>query len=315
MVGEVTAYGEIGGGRAGVTYPSGMRMALRLLRSQWPPWVETPLRRFVWDDPCVIARPDATPEEFRNAMKAIHVGGTYKITGTFRHAAADDLLLEHVNLSGADIVDVGASDASTSVDLIRRLPHDFGSYVIADLYLVVHSVRVGGCTVFHDAQDACILVVGKRFLGWPQMSALARLTYRRVIRQAERSRADRRELVLLNPEARQLIADDPRVSCRTHNVFERWPGKPPDVIKVGNLLRRLYFSDEDICRALRSLLASLDDGGYLLVLDNPRIAGIDLRGGLYQRVGQRFEVVALTPDEPEILDLVTSPEVRLPQPA
>ncbi len=85
---------------------------------------------------------------------------------------------------------------------------------------------------------------------------------------------------------------------------------PPDVIKVANLLRRLYFSDEDICRALRSLLASLDEGGHLLILDNPRIPGIDIRAGLFRRSQDRFELVATTTEEPEILDLVLSPGVR-----
>jgi hypothetical protein len=75
------------------------------------------------------------------------------------------------------------------------------------------------------------------------------------------------------------------------------------------VLRRLYFSDEDIQRALTALLASLDEGGYLLLLDNPRIAGIDLRAGLYRREGGRLVVVAETEDAPEIADLVRSEEL------
>jgi hypothetical protein len=113
-------------------------------------------------------------------------------------------------------------------------------------------------------------------------------------------------VLLLGPEARQLMRRDARVSTRVHDVFEPWPSPAPSVIKVANLLRRLYFSDDDIRRALTALLESLDEGGHLLVVDNPRIAGIAVRAGLYRREGGRFVQVARTPDEPEIADLLAT---------
>lgn len=67
---------------------------------------------------------------------------------------------------------------------------------------------------------------------------------------------------------------DPRVSYRVHDVFTAWPGDQPDVIKVANLLRRLYFSDADITRALCAIHESPAEGGHLLVVDNSRIPGI-----------------------------------------
>ncbi len=286
-----------------------MRFPLRLLRSRWPDVVERRLGRFLWDDPSVITRDDVTPAAFRDAMKAIHVGGTYKITGKDRHGPADALLVDHVDLSGASIVDMGASDGSTSVDLVERVP-DFASYVIADLYLSVQRVRSGSRTVFFAPDGTCVLVVGRRLLAWPGLSPVMALMCLPTVRRARRSGAALEEVLLLNPETRRLMARDPRVSYAVHDVFEPWPGPSPDVIKVANLLRRLYFSDEDICRALRSLLASLDEGGHLLILDNPRIPGIDIRAGLFRRVQDHFELVATTTEEPEILDLVLSPGVR-----
>ena len=63
-----------------------------------------------------------TADEFRAAMWALRVGETYKITAANRHPDCDSLLVEHVDLSAADIVDIGALDGSKSVDLIRQLP-------------------------------------------------------------------------------------------------------------------------------------------------------------------------------------------------
>lgn len=272
---------------------------IRLVEGGWPAAVERMLRRFVWADPRVVAS-DTTPERFRVAMNAFHLGGTYKITGTQRHRAADGLLIDGVDTAGADIVDIGASDGSTSADLAERLG-DFASYTIADLYLEVSHVRVGRRTVFFDSSGEPILVAGNRLLAWPEMSPSVGRLYARTIRRARS--ADRTTIPLLNPITRHLMAADPRIRARTHDVFTVWP-EPVDVIKVANLLRRLYFSDDRLLDGLGSIHASLAQGGHLLLVDNPRIAGIDERGGLYRKEGAGFVTVAETEHVPEIADLV-----------
>ena len=239
-------------------------------------------------------------------MSILHVGDTIKITGTDRHADADALLLDKVELTGATLVDIGASDGSTSVDLVAKLP-GFAAYVIADLYLELRAVEVGRRVLFFDADGTCVLVAGRRLLAGPSLSRTVRLLCAPLLRRA-RGR-EGRPVLLLGPDARRLVRTDARVSSQVHDVFQVWPGTAPDVIKVANLLRRLYFSDEDILRALRALLDSLSEGGHLLVLDNPRVEGIDLRAGLYRRADGRFVRVAETEHPPEIADLLGSPEL------
>lgn len=255
-----------------------------------------------WSDPSAILDPKVTPDDFRTAMSALNVGGTIKITGTNRHPAADALLLDHVDVSRATIVDIGASDGSTSVDLVGKL-ETFKAYVIADLYLYVSAARVGRKVLFFDHDDTSILVVGRHHLAWPSVSRLVRLLYGPRIALATRHPERRERILLLNPTAQQLIADDDRVTFATHDVFEVWDGPTPDVIKVANLLRRLYFSDAEILRALRSVLVSLPEGGHLLIVDNAR-AKVPPRAGLYRRSGGRFAHVAETETSPEIADLV-----------
>jgi len=82
------------------------------------------------------------PDLFRTIMSQLYVGGTVKITGAHRHPAADDLLLDNVDVTEKAIADIGASDGSTSLDLIERLP-GFASFTIADLHLTITAVRVG----------------------------------------------------------------------------------------------------------------------------------------------------------------------------
>ncbi|WP_217645414.1 hypothetical protein [Nocardioides terrae] len=235
-------------------------------------------------------------------MSSVYVGGTIKITAAGRHPATDRLLVDNIDLSQAHIVDIGASDGSTSLELIEKLP-EFASYTIADLYLTLRAVDVGRRTVFFDRTGKAVLVAGPRFAGWPSLSTGVALVYAHVVRGARVAIADASEIVLLNPEVRRVMASDPRVDARVHDVFQPWVGEKPDVIKVANLLRRLYFSDDELVRALAALRDSLPEGGHLMLVDNPRMLNTPPRAGIWRRRGGRFVEIARLGD-PEIADLV-----------
>lgn len=283
---------------------------------RWPARLQTRFPRLFRIDPRVLLEEQPSAEDFRQAMAIVHVGDTIKITGRDRHGPADALLLENLDLRGAVIVDLGASDGSTSVELVARVPY-FASYVIADLYLEITAAHIGRTVVFFDPDDNPILLAGRRLLAWPALSRLVRALCAPVLLRARH--APRHHVLLLGPETRELLRRDPRVSSRVHDVFQPWPSPAPSVIKVANVLRRLYFSDDDIRRALTALLESLDEGGHLLIVDNPRIAGIAVRAGLYRRQDGRFVQVARTSDEPEIADLLAeaalAPSTGLSAPA
>jgi hypothetical protein len=291
-------------------YDRRVRAPVRPLRGTLPKGLESRFARFVWTDPRIVSDPDCTPERFRAAMAAFHVGKTIKITGVGRHGDADDLLVTHVSTSGRTVVDIGASDGSTSVELIAKLP-DVGRFVIADLYFHLESYTWGGSTYYYGPDGDLILVAGRRTLAWPTLSRLLATWHRRGATRA-RAIGARTDVLLLNPQARRLLADDDRVEMAVHDVFTPWPDPKPDVIKVANVLRRLYFSDDEISAALDALLASLPRGGHLLVVDNPRIEGIRERAGLYRRDGDGFVAIARTESIPEIDDLVRAPRRRVP---
>lgn len=284
-------------------HPTLRVLPVRPIRARWPRWLEKRLGAYFRVDPAVILDDNASPDDFRAAMAVLRMGETFKITSADRHPESDSVLLDNLDLADAHIVDIGASDGSTSLDLIRRLPN-FGSYVIADRYLNVYATKRLGHTLLFDSDGQCILIFGRRCVAWPRLSRMVRLLYAPVLVGTARNPAKRTEIPLLNPEVRKAIESDPRITCAVHDVFEPWPGQAPDVIKVANLLRRVYFDDHAIRRGLGALLASLADGGHLFIVDDPYIAGIGSRAGLYRRQGDRFVAVALTAETPEINDLV-----------
>src|SRR3954451_16585945 len=120
---------------------------MRLVKGGWSTRVERLAARFVWQDPRVVTDSSAAPADFRAAMSAFYLGGTFKITGEGRHPLGDELLLRNVSLEGASIVDIGASDGSTSVDLIDNLA-SFTSFTIADRFISVNAASALGRTFF-----------------------------------------------------------------------------------------------------------------------------------------------------------------------
>lgn len=277
------------------------------------------MSRFFRPDPKVLLDRSAPADKFCDAMSSIHVGATVKITGQDRHPEADDLLLRHLDLDGAAIVDLGASDGSTSVDLIRRLPV-FSAYTVADLFLSVSAGRSLRHVLIFDSQE-CILVAGRWLAAWPTLSPVIRAICRPFEVMESRHPERREQVLLLNPTLQAMMRADPRITARVHDVFTPWPAPAPDVFKVANLLRRVYFSDAEISQALDALYAGLDEGGHLLVVDDGQrytvevAKGTGARAGLYRREGGRFVVVGETTAAPEISDLVAGVERRpLPRP-
>lgn len=274
------------------------KVPIRLTVEGWPAALQCGrLRHLFVHDPAAIADPDADWEAFTRAMFHMNVGGTAKITWPGRQADADRMLMEHVNTTGARIVEMGASDGTTAVDLIATLGDRFASYAITDRWIYVTVTRhAGAWWVWRDGR--CILVSNGRIIAWPEQSS----TIGRLLRPLASAAARRahREVVMLNPTTRALIDADPRVTWMEHDVFTPLP-EPVDVIKVGNLLRRVYFTDDQIETALRAVHSSLVIGGHLLIADHLTEAA----AGLYCKTPYGFEPIAETV-RPEIHDLVAS---------
>ena len=58
----------------------------------------------------------------------------FKSTGPKRHQLSNDIFLRHVkDIESAVIIDVGASDGSTSLDVIEMLDSNFSKYYVTDI--------------------------------------------------------------------------------------------------------------------------------------------------------------------------------------
>ncbi len=275
--------------------PSGSKWPQRVREHRLIPWQQ---------DPRVVLEDDPDPVAYSAAMVTFHLGGTVKITARGRHRDPDAKLRELVGFTGATILDIGASDGGTSVDLIELLGESFARYFITDRHLSVDVVEIKQCALFFDRADQCILIAGRGYVAYPGGNPIVARLFRPMIDKARRS-SNRRSIQLLHPAVRRLVAEDDRVTVCEHDVFQPWEGPTPDVVKVANLLNRDYFSDDQLMDALRHLMHTVADGGHLFIIDSPADPlDTTARTGLYRRTGESLVAVTTGFRPPAVADLV-----------
>jgi hypothetical protein len=250
-----------------------MRLPIKLNKAGWPwPFADLGL---AFHDPRPLAyEPFAlSAAQFSASGSSLQFGVTFKTTHPRRHAQSNRLLREAYRGSRPVILDVGASDGSTSLDLIQDLDSNFTYYYITDLNL---SVRCGhdpkSVVYFADPDGTCILRASERFLVYSNTSR-AILPFRLIAKALLlkcRYASGWRNLVLVQPDLLSRAKYDRRIIVRQYDMFVSWTGPPPDLIKVANLLNNQYFSDAQIKNALQVQCSNLAPNGRLLLISEDR---------------------------------------------
>lgn len=247
-----------------------MRLPIKLNQAGWP--ARFARLSFAFHDPRPLANgnvSDLSPPAFSNAISTLQFGVTFKTTRPGRHQHSNRVISELFRGSKPVILDVGASDGSTSLDLIRSVNGDLERYFVTDLNL---STRCGydphGALYFLDQSGTCRLRASRRFLVYSEVSgATVPLRY---VAQALLSRfrqvTNWREVLLIQPELIRLAERDPHITIMRYDLFAPWKGMRPDLIKIANLLNRKYFTDEEMKEALKIQCLNLGTGGRLLLV-------------------------------------------------
>ena len=247
-----------------------MKLPIKLNEAGWPPRFSR--LSFAFDDPRPLANAEfseLSPQNFSRAISTLQFGVTFKTTRPGRHQHSNRFILDRYSGLQPLILDVGASDGSTSLDLIHTLGNNFDRFFVTDLNL---STRCGydraGVLYFLDHDGKCVLRASKRFLAYSETRG-ARFPLpwiAKMLVAGSRRVTGWREVLLVQPELVKLAADDPRITIKRYDLFTPWTGPAPNVIKVANLLNGKYFTDEQMAQAVRIQCANLAPDGRLLLV-------------------------------------------------
>jgi hypothetical protein len=242
-------------------------------------------------------------DRFSLILRDLRIGGTWKRTNRGRLVKTEEILCAHLPPRlREDIVllDLGASDGVTTVELVRALRAAFGGKVrayLADRDLWLYRCRRGGLVEYRAGDGEPILArlgpfalrLARQRGNAPGTDRLAR-SYLALDRLRRRMRPDGR-ISLVNP----LVKHEPgitaiRVDClaREQSLVDR-----VSIVRASNILNRDYFTGAQIDQALAHVHAYLRPGGCLVVSRNHDEAGAEIEhGSLWSRTRSGFSRMA-----------------------
>ena len=261
--------------------------------------------------------------EFSEIVRDIFIRGVWKRTAPGRLRESERALCAHLAPRGAatlDVLDLGASDAVTTVDLVRALRVATRADVRAvavdrDLVLVPH--RRGPVVEYRSADGEPVLLrlgrIGVRLPRsehpWHVLATLVAILYLRLGRLRESLRPEE-PISLLSPvvpteePTLEIVAMDCLVDRREfHGRF--------DAVRASNLLNPRIFSGEELRRIVALCHRYLRDGGYLVVSRSEGAGAAEVEGGtLWARTASGFRPLQAFGGGSEIATLVD--ELRAP---
>jgi hypothetical protein len=257
--------------------------------------------------------------EFSRILQNLRLRGIWKWTGPRRLRRMDRLLSDYASaraLKSLRMLDLGASDGSTTLDTVEYLQQNTGISVqptILDLDTRLLAIRRGSFLLYATPSGRPVLARrGKLALCLEPMEGIEGLLFNRLAAALARRCARGLEpadlagagvISLLNPAAARC----PFIDVREGNLFEaepEWFGRF-DAVRASNVLNFSYFTAARIGEALGLAHRYLKEGGALLVSRNIIHERDETEtGGLWTKEGPRFVRQAGLDQLPDIADLV-----------
>jgi hypothetical protein len=206
--------------------------------------------------------------------------------------------------------DIGVSDARTACDFFQKLAARFPhlSYYASDYepsLMMLRSGKGGSVVTLNKKGEAIEIVMPpfvfnlvkpENFLFYPINYAFflfARaIVLRRTLAKYRAGNIEPLPLVLFCPAARDLAASDGRFRLLEYDLLK--PHALPcrvDVVRVMNVLNSSYFDPQQLSIAVGHIFDSLALGGLLIIGSNDA-AGTEVRGAIYRKLSQGFQVLA-----------------------
>jgi hypothetical protein len=242
----------------------------------------------------------ALSDQFSLVLHDVRMAGAWKRTNRDRLGETERMLCRHLDRGfpgELPVLDVGASDGVTSLDLLRALASEFGPHaqvVLTDLNLWLFRYRLGPIVEYRASDGEPILVRIGRFglrlsqprrgtaggHGWLNRFYLGADWLRRRMRLAGR-------LALVNP----LVGREARITVRELNCLARAEELVGIFVaaRASNILNLGYFEPSQVAQAIGHLHSYLKERGCLVISRNRDTETGEVEdGSVWRREADRF---------------------------
>ena len=250
------------------TVANTMRLPIKL-NENWLPKIARRLIR-CQHDPRVLINETLDSSTFSKAVSVLKFGNTFKTTCAARFPQTLKALSELRFDVTPVVLDIGASDGSTSADIMQNV--DYKHYFVTDLNLFVCYSVVGKWTYFYDIDGTPLLAASNHWIVYNETSgALYPLNVisKKIFERAPQHFSHTHRIELISPSVRGRL--DSSISIHCHNALNPWPLEKADLIVASNILNRVYFNEDQLRTILRNIKGALQDKGVVALIDNRSI--------------------------------------------
>lgn len=219
-------------------------------------------------DPRGLLDADISDGDANEILVRMKIDGVFKTTWSDRFPETTRQLAGGGLPPQAVIVDVGASDGSTSLSVMRTLR--FGRYYVTDRHIAAYAcvTRKG---VFFCDEHSNPFMFANRFVVIYNETGEAPRSQSGIVQNLfagfDMAKCrDVRKVPLVNRALLPKLGDDIRLE--RYDIFDAWPHEKADLVIAANILNRDYFAETRLNEALRNLRGALKDGGRLALIEN-----------------------------------------------
>lgn len=217
-------------------------------------------------DPRALLSEQIGSDAFTSAVSVLKFENTFKTTGLGRFSKTIQELASLKFGAPPVVLDVGASDGSASIDIIRNI--EFDKYYLTDLNVAIFCETHNGVTFFYNENSAPILRASDRLIVYFDPAG-AFFPFNLILRLFARNvpkLGGAKKIPLFNPALKAF--DNKKISLSKFNMFDQWDGERAYLIIVGNILNECYFSNKEILSVVDNLVSVLNENGRVAIIDN-----------------------------------------------
>lgn len=243
--------------------------------------------------------------------------GVYKRTYAKRFEEFDLKLLEYLKNyfkpnfylnNNLVILDVGVSDARTSIDLFEKISLYFKNtkYIASDYNNLVYIINKNQTQITVDPDGKILEILWppfvfnkirlNRFLFLYPLNHIIKffvyiLIALPLVKAYKNGKLSGKKLVLFAPKALDKALGDPRFVLKQHNLLEPFnEAQPANLIRAMNVLNPSYFSCYQLKTIIKNLYFGLKEDGLLVVGSNQDADSL-VDGAIYQKTDKGFKLL------------------------
>ena len=221
------------------------------------------IKTFFSPDPSIIFDSSKYRQsDLLNAISIIKFDNSFKTTYKNRHILTQNYLSKYFIDRKINIIDIGASYGSTSVELIKKL--NFHKYYVVDKNNCINIYKKKNNYYYFNDNGKLILFSNKFFLVYTDEIIKKFSFFNFLFSNNNFYFKKSKNINLTHPD----LLNKKKIDVIKQDIYDDWNFEKGDLIILGNILNLSYFDKYQIINIFNKILKLCNDQCIIAIIDN-----------------------------------------------